>query len=66
MVLDMAFEPSASARAAARKRLLDGAARQARAPSRVAREVFSYSLSLLEAERQWLATRAQVPHDRQD
>lgn len=31
-----------------------------------AREVFSYSLSLLEAERQWLATRAQVPGDGQD
>jgi hypothetical protein len=26
-----------------------------------AREVFSYSLSLLEAERSWLAARAQVP-----
>ncbi|GAA0917105.1 PadR family transcriptional regulator [Virgisporangium aurantiacum] len=31
-----------------------------------AREVFSYSLSLMEAERQWLATRVQVPGDRQD
>ena len=28
-----------------------------------AREVFSYSLSLLEAERSWLATRVQVPHE---
>lgn len=28
-----------------------------------AREVFSYSLSLLEAERSWLAARAQVPDD---
>ena len=31
-----------------------------------AREVFSYSTSLLEAERQWLAARAQVPDDEQD
>jgi DNA-binding PadR family transcriptional regulator len=31
-----------------------------------AREVFSYSLSLLEAERSWLAARAQVPDDEQD
>lgn len=32
-----------------------------------AREVFSYSLSLLEAERSWLATRIQkVSHDGQD
>jgi DNA-binding PadR family transcriptional regulator len=31
-----------------------------------AREVFSYSLSLMEAERQWLASRVQVPDDRQD
>ncbi|HSK90074.1 MAG TPA: PadR family transcriptional regulator [Euzebyales bacterium] len=30
-----------------------------------AREVFSYSLSLLEAERSWLAARVQVPDDRQ-
>ncbi|WP_433303883.1 PadR family transcriptional regulator [Actinoplanes sp. CA-030573] len=30
-----------------------------------AREVFSYSLSLLEAERSWLAARAQVPDDGQ-
>lgn len=28
-----------------------------------AREVFSYSLSLLEAERSWLASRVQVPDD---
>ena len=28
-----------------------------------AREVFSYSLSLMEAERQWLASRVQVPGD---
>lgn len=31
-----------------------------------AREVFSYSLSLLEAERSWLASRVQVPDDGQD
>jgi DNA-binding PadR family transcriptional regulator len=31
-----------------------------------AREVFSFSLSLLEAERSWLAARAQVADDRQD
>jgi DNA-binding PadR family transcriptional regulator len=43
------------------------AARRAQAPlPRAAREVFSYSLSLLEAERQWLTTRAQVPDDGQD
>lgn len=30
-----------------------------------AREVFSYSLCLLEAERSWLAARAQVPDDGQ-
>ncbi|MGK5672609.1 PadR family transcriptional regulator [Micromonospora sp. URMC 106] len=43
------------------------AARQAQAPlPPPAREVFSYSLSLLEAERQWLAARAQVPDDGQD
>ncbi|MBQ1073491.1 PadR family transcriptional regulator [Micromonospora sp. C31] len=43
------------------------AAQQAQSPlPRPAREVFSYSLSLLEAERQWLATRAQVPDDGQD
>jgi DNA-binding PadR family transcriptional regulator len=37
------------------------AAEQAQAPSaRAAREVFSYSLSLLEAERSWLAARVQV------
>ncbi|MEU4423092.1 PadR family transcriptional regulator [Actinoplanes sp. NPDC024001] len=33
---------------------------------RAAREVFSFSLSLLEAERQWLASRVQVPDDTQD
>ncbi|WP_327029074.1 PadR family transcriptional regulator [Micromonospora sp. NBC_01740] len=39
-------------------------AQQAQAPlPHPAREVFSYSLSLLEAERQWLAARAQVPDD---
>ncbi|MFV2110801.1 PadR family transcriptional regulator [Micromonospora sp. LOL_025] len=39
-------------------------AQQARAPlPHPAREVFSYSLSLLEAERQWLTARAQVPDD---
>jgi DNA-binding PadR family transcriptional regulator len=43
------------------------AARQTQAPLPLpAREVFSYSLSLLEAERQWLAARAQVPDDGQD
>ncbi|MFG3704415.1 PadR family transcriptional regulator [Micromonospora sp. NPDC047670] len=43
------------------------AARQAQAPlPPPAREVFSYSLCLLEAERQWLAARAQVPDDGQD
>ncbi|MBG0560828.1 PadR family transcriptional regulator [Actinoplanes aureus] len=44
------------------------AARQAQASvlPPAAREVFSYSLSLLEAERQWLATRAEVPDDEQD
>lgn len=31
-----------------------------------AREVFSYSLSLLEAEREWLARRAEVHDDTQD
>ena len=31
-----------------------------------AREVFSYSLSLMEAERQWLASRVQVPGDEQE
>jgi len=42
-------------------------AEQAQAPSaRAAREVFSYSLCLLEAERSWLAIRAQVPDDGQD
>jgi DNA-binding PadR family transcriptional regulator len=40
------------------------AVQQAPAPLPLAgREVFSYSLSLLEAERQWLATRVQVPGD---
>ncbi|MBQ0906099.1 PadR family transcriptional regulator [Micromonospora sp. U21] len=38
--------------------------RSAQAPF-AAREVFSYSLSLLEAERQWLASRVQVPDDQQ-
>jgi DNA-binding PadR family transcriptional regulator len=39
-------------------------AERAQAPlPRAAREVFSYSLSLLEAERSWLAERVQVPHD---
>lgn len=33
---------------------------------RPAREVFSYSLSLMEAERKWLASRVQVPDDRED
>lgn len=43
------------------------AAEHAQAPLPLAaREVFSYSLSLLEAERQWLATRVQVHGDRQD
>ncbi|MCI4061157.1 PadR family transcriptional regulator [Micromonospora sp. R77] len=43
------------------------AARSAQAPLPLAaREVFSCSLGLLEAERQWLATRAQVPGDDQD
>ncbi len=43
------------------------AGRQAQAPLPLAaREVFSYSLSLMEAERQWLATRVQVPGDEQD
>ena len=41
-------------------------AQQAHAFPLAAREVFSYSLSLMEAERQWLATRVQVPGDRQD
>jgi DNA-binding PadR family transcriptional regulator len=31
-----------------------------------AREVFSYSLSLMETERQWLAGRVQVPHGEHD
>lgn len=43
------------------------AAESAQAPLTLpAREVFSCSLSLLEAERSWLATRAQVRDDRQD
>jgi len=43
------------------------AAQSAQAPLALpAREVFSYSLSLLEAERSWLASRVQVPDDRQD
>ncbi|MFG1890852.1 PadR family transcriptional regulator [Micromonospora sp. NPDC049051] len=43
------------------------AAQQAQGPlPRAAREVFSYALSLLEAERQWLAARAQVPDDPED
>ena len=33
---------------------------------RPARGVFSYALRLLEAERQWLATRIEVPDDEQD
>ncbi|MEO3811186.1 PadR family transcriptional regulator [Sphaerisporangium sp. B11E5] len=42
------------------------AAESAQAPLALpAREVFSYSLSLLEAERSWLAARAQVPDDGQ-
>jgi DNA-binding PadR family transcriptional regulator len=43
------------------------AARSAQAPLPLAaREVFSYSLSLMEAERQWLASRVQVHDDGQD
>ena len=39
-------------------------AEQTQAPFALpAREVFSYSLSLLEAERSWLATRVQVPDE---
>jgi DNA-binding PadR family transcriptional regulator len=42
------------------------AAQKAQAPLPLpAREVFSYSLSLMDAERQWLATRVQVPDDEQ-
>lgn len=42
-------------------------ARQTQAPLPLpAREVFSYSLSLLEAERSWLASRAEVHDDGQD
>lgn len=40
------------------------AAERSQAPlPHAAREVFSYSLSLLQAERAWLATRVQVPHE---
>ncbi|WP_102193808.1 PadR family transcriptional regulator [Microbacterium aurantiacum] len=40
------------------------AAERSQAPlPRAAREIFSYSLSLLEAERSWLATRVQVPDE---
>ncbi|MFY9713207.1 MAG: PadR family transcriptional regulator [Microbacterium sp.] len=40
------------------------AAEHSQAPlPRAAREVFSYSLTLLEAERSWLATRVRVPHE---
>ena len=43
------------------------AVQQAQAPLPLAaREVFSYSLSLMQAERQWLASRVQVPGDEQD
>ncbi|MGQ5262523.1 PadR family transcriptional regulator [Micromonospora sp. ZYX-F-536] len=43
------------------------AAQQAQGPlPRPAREVFSYSLKLMDAERQWLLSRVQVPHDQQD
>jgi DNA-binding PadR family transcriptional regulator len=43
------------------------AAQQAQAPLPLAaREVFSYALSLMDAERQWLAARVQVPRDQQD
>src|SRR6266540_2165582 len=43
------------------------ALQQAQAPLPLAaREVYSYSLSLMEAERQWLATRVQVPGDEQN
>ncbi|MFC0505340.1 PadR family transcriptional regulator [Micromonospora costi] len=43
------------------------AARRAQPPlTPAAREVFSYSLSLLQAEKRWLAARAQVPDDEQD
>ncbi|MFD6951326.1 PadR family transcriptional regulator [Nocardiopsis sp. TSRI0078] len=42
-------------------------AEQAQSPlAPAAREVFSYSLSLLEAERSWLAVRVRVPDDEQD
>lgn len=43
------------------------AVQRAQAPLPLAaREVFSYSLSLMEAERQWLASRVQVNGDRQN
>jgi DNA-binding PadR family transcriptional regulator len=43
------------------------AVQQAQAPLPLAAcEVFSYSLSLMRAERQWLASRVQVPGDEQD
>jgi DNA-binding PadR family transcriptional regulator len=43
------------------------AVQQAQAPLPLAaREVFSYSLTLVDAERQWLAIRVQVSHDQQD
>ncbi|MGK5740082.1 PadR family transcriptional regulator [Micromonospora sp. URMC 103] len=43
------------------------AAREAQPPlPPAADEVFSYSLSLMEAERQWLAARARVSDDEQD
>ncbi|GAA0917124.1 hypothetical protein GCM10009557_89200 [Virgisporangium ochraceum] len=42
-------------------------AERAQAPLPLAaREVFSYSLGLMEAERQWLAERVRVNGDRQD
>jgi DNA-binding PadR family transcriptional regulator len=43
------------------------AVQQAQAPLPLAAcEVFSYSLSLMEVERQWLASRVQVPGDEQN
>ncbi|MER7892872.1 PadR family transcriptional regulator [Micromonospora sp. NPDC094482] len=43
------------------------AAQQAQATLPLAAlEVFSYTLSLMDAERQWLATRVQVPRDQED
>ncbi|MFC3499765.1 PadR family transcriptional regulator [Micromonospora krabiensis] len=42
------------------------AAQQARTSAPLAaREVFSYSLNQMEAERQWLTTRVQVPRDQE-